>query len=153
MNQRIRVAGLVRRGDDFLLIQQQDRQGERHWTLPGGRLEHTDADMFRGAEREVWEETGLKVRAGRLLFLSEYSGPDMFALTLIIECRLAEDENPEGIHLNNIMEDDNIHAVAWWNASAIRSATSGMGRTLSKDDFWQALESGEWPVHLGRHDD
>jgi ADP-ribose pyrophosphatase YjhB (NUDIX family) len=153
MTQRIRVAGLVRKDDDFLLIQQEDRSGKLHWSLPGGRLEASDADMFRGVEREVLEETGLRVDAGRLLFLSEYSGPDMFALTLIFECHLAEGEDPANIHLNNTMEDDNIHEVAWWHVSQIQTADSGMSRTLGNMEFWQALETAGSVVHLGRHDD
>lgn len=151
MTHRIRVAGLVRKGDECLLIQQLDRQGILHWSLPGGRLEPSDADMYRGVEREVWEETGLRVQAGRLLFLSEYSGFGLFALTLIIECHLLESEDPGNIHLNNTMEDDNIHGVAWWPVSSIRAAESGMSKTLGKMEFWQALEEEYTVVHLGRH--
>ena len=122
MTHRIRVAGLVRQGDTILLIQQENRHGVRLWSIPGGRLEPTDADIFRGAEREVWEETGLKVQAGSLRFVSEYLAPDLFALSLIIECRLTDDEDPNNIHLENIMEDDNIHGVAWWPITQIQSS-------------------------------
>lgn len=153
MTHRIRVAGLVRKDDEFLLIQQQDRHGKLHWSLPGGRLEASDADMFRGVEREVLEETGLRVQAGQLLFLSEYSGPDMFALTLIFDCQLVDGENPANIHLNNTMEDDNIHDVAWWHVSQIQTAESGMSRILGNMEFWQALETAGSVVHLGRHED
>ncbi len=153
MQHRIRVAGLVRRGEEILLIQQQNRHGVRNWSIPGGRLEPTDADIFRGAEREVWEETGLNVVAKQLRFVSEYLAPDLFALTLIIECQLAENEDPDNIHLNNMMEDDNIHGVAWWPVAKIRVSEEPMSRTLGRPEFWEALEFSEQTVYLGRHND
>jgi len=153
MTHRIRVAGLVRRGDEILLIQQQNRNGVRSWSIPGGRLEPTDADIFRGAEREVWEETGLRVEARQLRFISEYLAPDLFALTLIIDCHLVEDEHPDNIHLGNIMEDDNIHGVAWWPVAKILESEEPMSRTLGNPAFWEALEIAEGMVYLGRHND
>lgn len=154
MVHRIRVAGLVRRGDQLLLVQQENRHGIAAWSLPGGRLEpNDDTDIFRGAEREVWEETGLTVVASRLRFVSEYLAPDLFALTLIIECHLAEGEHPDNIHLDNTMEDDHIHGVAWWDVAAIQDSPELMGRTLVNPDFWQALDSGEVVAYLDRHID
>jgi len=153
MIHRIRVAGLVRRGDEILLIQQQNRHGVRNWSIPGGRLESTDADIYRGAEREVWEETGLRVEARQLRFISEYLAPDLFALTLIIDCHLAEDEHPDNIHLENIMEDDNIHGVAWWPIAEIHTSDEPMSRSLNNPEFWAALEGSDGMVYLGRHND
>ncbi len=150
MTHRIRVAGLVRRAEEFLLIKQQDRFGRLHWSLPGGRLEPSDVDMYRGAEREVLEETGLRVHAGALRYIYEYSTTDLFALTLIIECHLAEDEDPAAIHLNNTMEDDNIHDVAWWHISNIQSGGEDIGRTFKNLLFWENLEKPELVIHLGR---
>lgn len=153
MTHRIRVAGLIRRDDQLLLVQQQNRHGIPTWSLPGGRLESTDPDIFRGAEREVWEETGLRVEAGQLRFVSEYLAPDLMALTLIIECDLQADEHPDNIHLDNIQEDDNIHQVAWWPISHIPVSEEPMSHTLLNPEFWQSLESGDWKMYLGRHQD
>ena len=123
------------------------------WSIPGGRLEPTDADIFRGAEREVWEETGLRVEARQLRFISEYLAPDLFALTLIIDCHLVEDEHPDNIHLGNMMEDDNIHGVAWWPIAKILESEEPMSRTLGRAEFWAALEGSAETVYLGRHND
>jgi 8-oxo-dGTP pyrophosphatase MutT (NUDIX family) len=153
MTHRIRVAGLIRRGDEFLLIKQQDRFGRLHWSFPGGRLEPSDADMYRGAEREVLEETGLRVHAGTLRYMYEYSTTDLFALTLIIECQLASDQNPADIHLNNTMEDDHIHDVAWWPIKNIQSGGEDIGRTFKNPLFWENLETPDLVIHLGRLED
>lgn len=52
---------------------------KRHWTIPGGVVD-ADEDPRAGAERETWEEAGLRVCAGRLLGLFAASWPDRLAL-------------------------------------------------------------------------
>ena len=150
---RIRVAGLVRQGEEILLVKQEDKFGRLHWSLPGGRLEPTDTDMFRGVEREVLEETGLRVRAGELRYMYEYSTIGLFALTLVLECHLLEDEDPLGIHLNNTVEDDNIHDVAWWNSKYLQNCGEDISRTFHNPLFWESLEVRTAVVHLGRLED
>jgi ADP-ribose pyrophosphatase YjhB (NUDIX family) len=44
------------------------------WCLPGGRMEPGES-AAEACEREVWEETGLQVRAARLIGV--YSDPNM----------------------------------------------------------------------------
>ena len=52
--------------------------GEGHsdpaWSLPGGGIEF-DESIRDGLVREVFEETGLRVRPGRLVGLSEFHNP------------------------------------------------------------------------------
>jgi 8-oxo-dGTP diphosphatase len=73
MKHRIRLIGIVRKEDQLLLVKQQNPEnGYTRWALPGGGFEHTDEHIFAGVEREVLEETGIQVQAGRLLMISEY---------------------------------------------------------------------------------
>lgn len=153
MTQRIRVAGIVRRHQEILLVLQKNRFKGQSWSLPGGRLEPSDADMYRGVEREVWEETGLKVQAGALRFVSEYSAPDLMALTLIFDCTILEGQDANDIHLNNTQMDDQILDVAWWPESDIKIATNEMGHTLQLPAFWEDFHPSNAPIHLGRHFD
>jgi ADP-ribose pyrophosphatase YjhB (NUDIX family) len=150
---RIRVAGLVRLGEEILLVKQQDKFGRLHWSLPGGRLEPDDNDMFRGVEREVLEETGLRVRAGELRYVYEYSTIGLFALTMIIECQLLAGEDPSCIHLNNTVEDDHIYDVAWWRRQLIQSGAEDISRMFQNPLFWEHLEAPATVVHLGRLED
>lgn len=153
MTHRIRVAGLVRRGDSLLLVQQMNRHGKLLWSLPGGRLEASDENIFRAAEREVWEETGLKVEAGPLRFVSEYLSPDVFAVTLIVECQLAAGEMPQNIHLSNTQPDDHIYAVDWLSRSKIISDEKVASSIFTLDSFWDSLRTPDGVVYLGRWGD
>jgi 8-oxo-dGTP pyrophosphatase MutT (NUDIX family) len=66
------VSALVLHGDALVLVVKQDRSGV-FCGLPCGGQEHgeTLADAVR---REFWEEVGLPVTVGELLFVREYIG-------------------------------------------------------------------------------
>ncbi|HRQ24181.1 MAG TPA: NUDIX domain-containing protein [Anaerolineales bacterium] len=53
------------------------RTDNGHWCLPGGRMEAGES-AAEACERETWEETGLKVRAKRLVGV--YSNPDQLVI-------------------------------------------------------------------------
>lgn len=53
------------------------RTDNGRWCLPGGQMEAGES-ASEACEREVWEETGLKVRATRLLGV--YSNPDQLVI-------------------------------------------------------------------------
>jgi 8-oxo-dGTP diphosphatase len=59
----VSVTGIVFRGDGRVLAIQRDDDG--CWVPPGGILE-LDETPSDGVAREVWEETGVRVRAERL---------------------------------------------------------------------------------------
>ncbi len=51
------------------------RQDNRHWAMPGGRQDVGES-ITQTCVREVWEETGLRVRVKRLIGI--YSDPTQF---------------------------------------------------------------------------
>lgn len=53
------------------------RTDNGRWCLPGGAMESGES-VAEACEREVWEETGLKVRVKRLLGI--YSNPDQLVV-------------------------------------------------------------------------
>jgi 8-oxo-dGTP diphosphatase len=62
------VAGaLLESADGLLLVRNQRRNGSTDWSTPGGVIDPDDASLLGGLEREVHEETGLRV--------SEWEGP------------------------------------------------------------------------------
>lgn len=62
-------------GREKVLLTQRADNGR--WCLPGGHMESGES-ASEACEREVWEETGLKVRATRLLGV--YSNPDQLVI-------------------------------------------------------------------------
>ncbi|MGC8484987.1 MAG: NUDIX hydrolase [Candidatus Baltobacteraceae bacterium] len=77
---RVHLAtGLLRRGDSVLLVASQYASPrEPLWGLPGGHQQGRES-LARCAERECCEETGLAVRCGELLYISEsYDGSTQY---------------------------------------------------------------------------
>jgi ADP-ribose pyrophosphatase YjhB (NUDIX family) len=63
---KVDVRGVVFSGDKVLLVRELNDHGL--WTLPGGWVDILDTPSS-AVEREVWEESGYKVRALKLLAL------------------------------------------------------------------------------------
>ena len=154
MKHRIRVCGIARTGDSLVLIQQVNPDtGHRRWTLPGGGMETTDGDIFRAVEREMFEETGLRVRAGQIRFISEHfaNHDQCIMLTLWVDCSPDEDDFGP-LSLENTMHDDNIADVRWWSmADILAHDPDHMGRHIRKEEFWLGLDAPAGTVaYLGR---
>ena len=63
------VVGLIRRGDELLLVRQAAPGEEQVWSVPGGRVEPGEL-VTEALVREVREETGIRVLdPGRLSIL------------------------------------------------------------------------------------
>jgi ADP-ribose pyrophosphatase YjhB (NUDIX family) len=67
------VAGVIRQGDDLLLVQEQASVDPvPFWALPGGRAEPGEL-FYETLIREVREETGLEVlQLGQLLYVTQH---------------------------------------------------------------------------------
>ncbi|CAN5190355.1 NUDIX hydrolase [soil metagenome] len=95
------AAGLIRRGEEILLVHQQDHDDpESNWALPGGVVER-DELVIEALVREIREETGLIVEPPfRLLYVAQHEDAHESILALIYEIEnwtgeLASDD-PDG---------------------------------------------------------
>ena len=116
---RPRACGALIHNDTILMVRHVE-PSRSYWTLPGGGLEPEETPA-EAAVREVWEETGLRVHAIRLLWEGAYghggrtspeycylvapeadgAGPSVIALGL----------DPEEAHL--VAGDRLLQGVAW----------------------------------------
>ena len=77
MKNRISVKAIIIKNDKVMLVKHVDRnKGSTWWAFPGGGLEE-DETIFACAEREVWEETGLKVKADKLKYVRQLLYPQI----------------------------------------------------------------------------
>ena len=78
MFHRIRVSAVVPEGERVLLVEACAPETRpsvggmtgRYWNFPGGGLEG-DESVLEGAERELFEETGLRIVAERVVYVHE----------------------------------------------------------------------------------
>ena len=67
MNRIIRYEGAIVQDEQILLIRQRQHDtGNSYWLFPGGGIEEGESEA-ECVEREMWEETNLRVAADRLL--------------------------------------------------------------------------------------
>lgn len=82
------VSGIVRRGDEIVLVQQQAKHDEfPTWSLPGGKVENHEL-LHEALIREIAEETGLIVDdIGALVSVTHHDNREqaMQAITFIFE--------------------------------------------------------------------
>jgi ADP-ribose pyrophosphatase YjhB (NUDIX family) len=71
---RLRVAAVVIRDKQVLVVRHR-KEGREYYLLPGGGVNRGEG-MTEALSREIEEETGLKVQAGKLLCVSETIFPD-----------------------------------------------------------------------------
>jgi ADP-ribose pyrophosphatase YjhB (NUDIX family) len=108
---KIRVAGLLVLQGHVLLAKHRTHS---FWILPGGKLDEGES-LADCAERELWEETSLRVKAEDPLFLGDFVGPDRQVLDIVFRVRLDKEKPGNGLPPVKIgANDTNLAAVEWW---------------------------------------
>ncbi|MEV7465486.1 NUDIX hydrolase [Streptomyces kronopolitis] len=74
-----RVTGVVIE-DDAILLLDQDTEGTRSWSLPGGKVENGET-LEEALVREMREETGVEVEVGRLLYVCDVTSAHVVHIT------------------------------------------------------------------------
>jgi ADP-ribose pyrophosphatase len=68
---RVAVGAIVFKNDEVLLVRRAQPPSQDIWAIPGGRVEIGET-LQQAAEREIFEETGVKIRAREPIFTFDY---------------------------------------------------------------------------------
>ena len=149
MRHRIRAAGLLVDQDRILMVHENDG-GQSYWAPPGGGFEAKDGNTRNTVKREVWEETGLSVSVGELLFVREFceASRDIYHLE---QFYIVEQWQGE-ISLKNLdplsEEARSISEVRWLTKQELTEVK--VFPPQLKDVLWHKLDQNDLSiVHLG----
>ncbi len=87
IKQRISAGGIVVADSKVLLVHHYQKNEFDFWVLPGGGIEENEG-IFRAAEREVLEETNLKVNAERIAYIEEFMDEGKYVCKFWVYCSL-----------------------------------------------------------------
>ena len=83
------AAGIIRSGDDILLVEQKS-DGRQYWSLPGGVVEPNETAV-QGLLREVAEETGVCITdIGRIAHVTEIRSQDLQSVVIATVFEVAQ---------------------------------------------------------------
>lgn len=68
MQAQAAVGAVVFHEGRVLLVRRGQAPASNQWAIPGGRVELGET-LQRAAEREVWEETGVRIAAGEVVYV------------------------------------------------------------------------------------
>jgi 8-oxo-dGTP diphosphatase len=148
MKHRIRAAAIVIHNAKILLVKHQTlATGAEWWIPPGGGVEPEDATIMTCAQRETWEETGLRVTCDRIAYIREFVQPeyDMRHMEFFLVADLIR-QNPETeitlAHLPDpLSHGHQVIGVEWVSRSALLDLVV-YPAILKSDEFWDDSAQG-----------
>ena len=149
MRHRIRAAGLIIDQNRILMVNEHDT-GQSYWVPPGGGFEAKDGNTSNTVKREVWEETGLSVVVGKLMFIREFCETERNIYH--VEQFYRVDHWQGTISLKNLEalegEVRSISQVRWFTKEELVHVD--VFPPHLKDVLWQKLDNDDLSiVHLG----
>ncbi|KAK4154715.1 NUDIX hydrolase domain-like protein [Chaetomidium leptoderma] len=118
---RVGVAAVVQDAQGRMVMGiRKGSHGEGQWQFPGGHLEMGESH-FACAERETLEETGLVVRAEKLITLTnDIFSPTKHYITIFVLCRrVDETQEPQ------VLEPEKCERWAWKSWSDVKAVIAG----------------------------
>lgn len=81
---KVIVGGIVRKDNKILMVQEAQEKCYGQWNFPAGHLDDGET-IFEGAIREIFEETGCKVKLSKLLPIISSKTSSLVRITFLTE--------------------------------------------------------------------
>jgi ADP-ribose pyrophosphatase YjhB (NUDIX family) len=136
---QVKVRAVIWHGE-CVVVAHESRRGLPHFTLPGGRPKPGE-NLLDALAREVLEETGLHIHAGRLLYVAEtVSGHTIQDVNLVFAAGSTDPIDPRATRLVDPREDHDPPVLPPI-LGAIAEDAPGPAHTRWLGNVWQPLEA------------
>jgi ADP-ribose pyrophosphatase YjhB (NUDIX family) len=143
MEHRVRAAAILIEEGKILLVKHFDpRSGDSWWIPPGGGLLPEDDSILECAKREVYEETGLSITLGKLVYLREFRERETSVHHL--ELFFFANDYSGTLTTEYLVETDPdkelIQELAWLSPIELKDLV--VYPEILVDEFWRDLRDG-----------
>lgn len=139
MRYGISAAALIVQNDRVLLVNHRESGKYDFWVPPGGSLSGSES-ILDCARRETFEETGLTVELGHILYIQEFWEPGYHFCKFFILCTAFSGD----LTLTNKEPGETFLVdVRFFTQEALQQIT--VFPTVLKDSFWQEIRA-EHPI-------
>lgn len=136
MEQRISAGGIVIQDNKVLLVHHFQENEYDFWVMPGGGMKGEEG-IFRCAEREVGEETGLKVRAEKVAYIEELIDEGHYVCKAWVVCCLVSGSLSTA---GRDVDEGYLQGAEFFSQADVQGME--VYPTILKDTFWRDLEAG-----------
>jgi 8-oxo-dGTP diphosphatase len=143
MKHRIRAAAVIVKDNAILLVKHKHPvKGVEWWVPPGGGLLEKES-VYECAVRETWEEAGIKVVLGNILYLSEFI--DLEQDYHHFEVFILADSFSGTPNIQNLIQEDMDANYVKEARFLTRKEMAGLTvfPKILKDGFWDDLAAGK----------
>jgi len=126
---RVGVGVIVMRGDKILMSRRKNAHGDGDWSVLGGHLKFGES-LEHCAEREVLEETGVKIRSVRFATITNdiFEKEEKHYITVWMVSDYGSGEP-------KVMEPDKFESIGWFGWEKMPSPLFLPARNLLKSGF------------------
>jgi 8-oxo-dGTP diphosphatase len=136
MEQRLSAGGILVVENKVLLVHHHLDGVYDFWVMPGGGMKGEEG-IFRCAEREVGEETGLVVRAEKIAYVEELIDEGCYVCKSWVVCRLVSGSLSTA---GREVDEEYLQDVGYFSQADVQGMN--VYPVILKGIFWQDLQAG-----------
>lgn len=145
---RIRSCALVTNNEKLLLVKQRvPTRAEPIWLPPGGEIEFGER-AADAAEREVAEETGLRIQCGPLSAIHEFTEPPYHAIEFFFLATLIGGELMTGTDPELSAKNQQILTCRFLDFDELKNRS--VYPEFLKENLWKILDKDVPVLHVGK---